>query len=212
MHGANAAAVIFRLNPVIPGMVGLLPERGLWPSVHRLGPPRLVWHLTYRWARRSHPNKSRGWVAARHFGQFNKSRQDRWVFGDRDSGAYLTKFAWTKIVRHVPVHGGASPDDPALSEYWANRQRKKKTPPIDRHTDRLLRRQGGRCHVCGELLLHAEHEPRSPRMGKMVHDRPACAGQQHIVERIDGQDQTIYRLLHASCRPRNPAGTAAVQP
>ena len=41
------------------------------------------------------------------------------MFGDRDTGAYLAKFAWTKIVRHVPVHGWASPDDPALARYWA---------------------------------------------------------------------------------------------
>lgn len=42
---------------------------------------------------------------SRYFGAFNKSRQDRWVFGDRESGAYLTKFAWTKIVRHQLVGG-----------------------------------------------------------------------------------------------------------
>jgi hypothetical protein len=73
-----------------------------------------LWHLTYRWARRSHQNKSRGWVATRYFGRFNKFRSDRWVFGDRDSGAYLIKFSWTDIVRHTLVQGGASPDDPAL--------------------------------------------------------------------------------------------------
>jgi hypothetical protein len=106
LHGANAAAVIFYLNPIIRG----------WSAYYRsvvsgrvfTGLDHHVWHLTYRWARRSHPNKSRGWAAARYFGTFNKSRQDRWVFGDRDSGAYLTKFAWTKIVRHVPVQGVAS--------------------------------------------------------------------------------------------------------
>ncbi len=56
-----------------------------------------------------------------------------WVLGDRDTGAYLTKFAWTKIVRHVPVHGGASPDDPALTQYWAKRRRKRHSP-LDEHT------------------------------------------------------------------------------
>jgi hypothetical protein len=38
------------------------------------------------------------WIVDRYFGRFNKARQDRWVFGDRDSGAYLLKFSWTKIV------------------------------------------------------------------------------------------------------------------
>jgi hypothetical protein len=59
--------------------------------------------LTYKWARHSHPSKPKRWVTARYFGEFNKSRQDRWVFGDRPSGRYLTKFAWTPIVRHRMV-------------------------------------------------------------------------------------------------------------
>jgi RNA-directed DNA polymerase len=211
MHGANAAAVVFRLNPVIRG----------WSAYYRsvvsgrvfTGLDHHVWHLTYRWARRSHPNKSRGWVATRYFGKFHKSRQDRWVFGDRDSGAYLTKFSWTKIVRHVPVHGGASPDDPALTEYWANRRRKKKAPPVDEHTARLLRGQDGRCPTCGELLLHAEHEPRSPREWEQwFRTVRRVLAKQHIVEQVDGQDRTIYRLLHAHCRRRNLARAAVHQP
>jgi RNA-directed DNA polymerase len=52
------------------------------------------------------------------------------VFGDRD--AYLVKFSWTAIQRHVPVKGAASPDDPALAAYWANRRNKVK--PRSAHT------------------------------------------------------------------------------
>jgi len=53
------------------------------------------------------------------------------VFGDRDSDAYLQKFAWTKITRHTLVKGWASPDDPALTGYWAARRRRRK-PPLHR--------------------------------------------------------------------------------
>ena len=63
------------------------------------------------------------------------------MFGDRDSGAYLAKLAWTDIRRHVPVTGGASPDDPALAAYWAER-RKKVNPPLDGYTLRLLTQAG----------------------------------------------------------------------
>ena len=52
-----------------------------------------VWRITYRWARHAHPDKPRGWAAARYFGAFDRSRQDRWVFGDRETGAYLAKFS-----------------------------------------------------------------------------------------------------------------------
>ena len=60
----------------------------------------------------------------RYFGMFNPFRNDRWVFGDRDSGIYLRQFAWTKLARHKMVMGTASPDDPALDWYWASRRRK----------------------------------------------------------------------------------------
>jgi RNA-directed DNA polymerase len=208
LHGANAAAVVFRLNPVVRG----------WSAYYRSvvsgqafnGLDHDVWLITYRWAIRSHPNKSRGWVTARYFGQFNKSRRDRWVFGDRDSGAYLTKFAWTKIVRHVPVRGMASPDDPALDEYWANRRRKH--PSADERTARLLRAQGGRCHSCGEFLLQADHEPRSPlEWEQWFMTVRRVVRKQHIVERADGQDRTIYRLLHAHCQRRLTTAQAAHQ-
>jgi RNA-directed DNA polymerase len=201
MHGANAAAVVFRLNPVVRGWSAFY--RSVVSSRVFTGLDHYVWHITYRWARRSHPNKSRIWVATRYFGLFNKSRRDRWVFGDRVSGAYLTKFSWTKIVRHVPVRGRASPDDPALDEYWAVRRRQRKAPPVDEHTARLLRAQGGRCPSCGEFLLHADREPRSPlEWEQWFITVRRVLRKQHIVEQVDGHDRTFYRLLHAHCQRR----------
>ena len=123
-----------------------------------------MWKLTYKWAKHSHANKPRRWVTNRYYGEFNTSRRDRWVFGARESGFYLRKFTWTKIVRHRMVPGTASPDDPALTEYWAGRRRKQKTP-LDRARLRLLQAQHGRCPACGDLLLHADHEPQSPTSG-----------------------------------------------
>jgi hypothetical protein len=120
-----------------------------------------VWRLVNKWARHTHPNKPNGWVTSRYFGRFNESRQDRWVFGDRESGRYLTKFAWTRIVRHQLVIKGASVDDPALTEYWALRRRRNK-PPLSPLLLRLLQRQHGRCPLCGSLLLHADRQSQSP--------------------------------------------------
>ena len=83
-----------------------------------------MWELTRKWAIRRHANKPKQWVVARYFGKFNKFRNDHWVFGDAASGAYLVKFSWTGIVRHTLVKGGASPDDPTLTQYWAERRRR----------------------------------------------------------------------------------------
>ena len=159
LRGGNAAMVIARLNPILRG----------WAAYYRTVVSKHVftttdsylWWLTFKWAVRSHRNKPKGWVTARYYGPFNTARSDRWVFGDRDSGAYLTKLAWTKIVRHQMVDGFASPDDPGRAGYWEQRKRRRK-PPIDRWGRIQLERQRGQCPYCGQLLLHADQEPQSP--------------------------------------------------
>jgi RNA-directed DNA polymerase len=211
LRGANAAAVVSHLNPVIRGWSAYY--RSVVSSLVFVGLDHYLWHLTYRWARRTHPNKSRGWVATRYFDKFNRARQDRWVFGDRATGAHLTKFSWTQIVRHVLVQGGASPDDPALAEYWAERRRKRKPPPLDQHTLKLLAAQRGRCPSCGSQLLDADDEPQSPREWEqwfMAARR--TLRKQHVVQRADGQtsERSFYRLVHASCL-RTHAGKARAQ-
>ena len=105
--GGNSAAVMRTLTPIIRG----------WAAYYRTGVSSEVfsalddymWKLLYKWAKRTHHKKSRRWRMDRHFGRFNLARNNRWVFGDKDTGAYLPKFAWTKIVRHVMVAGTASP-------------------------------------------------------------------------------------------------------
>jgi len=47
-----------------------------------------LWRLTYKWALYRHNRRSKHRIIARYFGQFHPARRDRWVFGDRDSGAY----------------------------------------------------------------------------------------------------------------------------
>lgn len=160
LHGANAQAVVNKLNPVIRGWAAYY--RNVVSSKTFSSLDHYMWRLTYKWTTRAHPNKSRRWVTARYFDAFHPSRRDRWVFGDRDSGRYLAKFSWTKIVRHQMVAGKASPDDPDLIGYWAARRRRRK-PPLGLFTQRLLRAQNGRCLACGDLLLHADREPQSPQ-------------------------------------------------
>ncbi len=126
LRGANAGAVLPTMNPIVRGWSAYY--RTVVSSEVFTALDNYVWKLVYKWAKHSHPNKPRHWIVDRYFGRFNKTRQDRWVFGDRDSGAYLLKFSWTKIVRHQLVKSTASPDDPALTDYWARRRRTRTTP------------------------------------------------------------------------------------
>jgi RNA-directed DNA polymerase len=146
--------VIAKLNPIITG----------WAAYYRIGASKRafgaldahVWRLVYKWASFSHSNKSKRWIIARYFGKFNPARQDKWIFGSRDTGFYLRKFAWTPIVRHRMVAGTASPDDPDLSEYWAQRRRRKTTFKALRRWRGCPRRIGD-IVAAALVVLHHEH-------------------------------------------------------
>jgi len=208
LRGANSAAVIKRLNPIIRG----------WSAYYRTvvsskafgALDDYMWKLTYKWAKHGHSNKSKHWLVSRYFGAFNKSRQDGWVFGDRESGAYLAKFAWTKIVRHQLVGGASSPDDPALSDYWATRRGQGSPLLMDRTNLHLLLMQRGRCALCQGLLLHADRPPQSPREWEqwLAATRKALV-KKYIVVREDGTPDKIKpRLIHADCQ-RRPFGASS---
>ena len=118
-------------QPRHPGLGRLLPGRGVDQGVLRAGSPTCGSSPTSG-PHGSHHNKPKHWIVGRYFGKYNKFRNDRWVFGDRDSGTYLVKFSWTGIDRHVMVKGAASPDDPALTSYWAERRQEGETPARQR--------------------------------------------------------------------------------
>ncbi len=204
LRGSNAEAVISRLNPIIRGWSAYYRTTVASQAFAKLD--NYLWMLTYKWANHSHPNKPKRWVVARYFGPYNRSRSDRWVFGDRDSGAYLLRFSWTKIVRHQLVPGTASPDDPALADYWAKR-RQRSTPPLDGVSLGLLKTQGGRCPLCSELLLLADREPQSPDEWEqwITVTRKAVRKTAIAIERRHGtsDEATALQLVHADCRRRS---------
>jgi RNA-directed DNA polymerase len=206
LRGANAAAVLYKINPIIRGWSAYY--RTVVSSEIFTALDNYVWKLVYKWAKHSHPNKPKHWIVDKYFGKFNHARQDRWVFGDRDSGAYLIKFAWTKIVRHQLVKGTASPDDPTLSQYWADRRRKEPPSTAGKATLHLLKRQEGRCPLCRGFLLHAEHGPQTPAEWELwLRTVRKAITKQYVVTRIDGKPDAIRpRLIHAYCLRRHPAG------
>lgn len=200
LRGSNAGAVIAKLNPIIRGWAAYY--RSVVSAKSFAGLDGYLWRLLYKWATRSHARKPKSWIVNQYFGKFNKFRNDHWVFGDRKRGAYLVRFGWTDIVRHVMVKGTASPDDPALTGYWADR-RKKVTPPLDKYTLRLLTKQDAGCPLCRDHLLTAEQPPQSPEQWEawwLRVTRKAIVADYLIHHGKPGSpdgDQT--RLVHASC-------------
>jgi len=198
LRGTNAPTVIKKLNPIIRGWAAYYRTQVSAEIFGKLD--HYLWGLTFKWARFSHANKSTRWVVDRYYGRFNKNRHDRWVFGDRKSGAYLHQFAWTNIVRDQIVRHGASPDDPALADYWAARRRK--TPlPIDKTSRWLLKAQDGQCPICRCALL-PDDRPQTPHEWEMwlTTTRNTVA---KVLIRDGTSDNHESRLIHVRCGDRS---------
>jgi RNA-directed DNA polymerase len=208
LRGANSRAVVKKLNPIIRG----------WATYYRTVVSKKtfkdldkhVWILTKKWAKHTHPRKPAAWVIPRYFGQFNSFRQDKWVFGDRQTGAYLYKFNWTRIERHVQVKGNNSRDDPSLKNYWASRTRKKMPATADKVSIALADRQRGICPLCKQPLISgAEYEPDNVRdWVRWFSASMKPLHKQRLVLRRDGgsDERANLRLVHAECLRQLQAG------
>ena len=202
LRGSNAGAVIGTLNPVIRGWAAYHRSQVSSETFSSLG--HYTWKLTWKWARWSHPGKGTRWTIGRYYGKFCPSREDKWVFGDRDTSAYLLNHAWTGIRRHVMVKGRSSPDDPDLTGYWENRRRKKTGLALDAGTLSLLARQENKCPHCGDPLIDASSPPVSPEewedwwLGTTRQDiprAPSTAGP----ARPPAERGTAPALMHMPC-------------
>ncbi|WP_328787071.1 group II intron reverse transcriptase/maturase [Streptomyces sp. NBC_00273] len=199
--GQSITVVLRRLSPIVRGWSAYY--RTVVSSKTFSALDSYVWTLTYKWAKRTHPKKSKHWIVNKYFGRLNRSKNNNWVFGDRTTGAHLPKFAWTSIRRHQLVKGNSSPDDPALHDYWNQRRRTRTPPPMDKISLTLAARQKGVCPLCGQALIAgAEYEPESPRewidwfdaMKKRLHKH-------HFAYRRDGGSDEVknLRLVHSEC-------------
>jgi RNA-directed DNA polymerase len=184
MRGSNAAAVVKRLNPIIRG----------WANYFRIGVAsktfasldKWMFYREVRFAKRTHPTKPTYWIRKRYWGKLKPDREDKWVFGDKHTGAHLNKFSWYNIERHALVPSTYSPDDPSLKEYWLNRS-KAKAKELPSQESRIARKQGYKCHECGETLFNGEE----------LHKH-------HVVQRKDGgrtNDANLH-LVHLYCHQK----------
>lgn len=187
MVGAPVGAVIKRLNPIIRG----------WGNYFRIGVSKAVFseldHYMFirqvRYASRRHPNKSWDWKSKKYWGKI-EGRNDKWVFQDKETGAYLQKFAWIPIQRHVMVTKDASPDDPTLKSYWETRTKKSKSVLTSKGMkQKLFNLQKGICPICKQPL---ENLDETGQEELHVH---------HVKTRKSGGTNSLsnLRLVHLYC-------------
>jgi RNA-directed DNA polymerase len=180
--------VIAHLNPILRGWANYyrhaVSKRAFATFDHQMV------HLLIRWAKRRHPNKGGRWVVSRYFGTLGG---DRWVFkakaltrrGDLVD-CYLYRLAQTRIIRHVKVHGGASPDDPALADYWTQRRTRFGQAYYRPATKlyRIAQKQRWKCPLCRQHLFS----------GEQLHLHHVAA----VAQGGDDEESNL-RLVHASC-------------
>jgi RNA-directed DNA polymerase len=148
----DAQTVANQLNPLIRGWANYFRTKVASEIFSALD--RWMFHRELRYTRRRHPNKPWHWRKHRYWGKLTE-RQDYWVFGDKRTRAYLLKFAWFKIERHVLVKDNASPDDPSLRGYWRER-RKAKAKDLPPSQQKIAKNQNAICPACKESLFNGE--------------------------------------------------------
>nr|YP_010336655.1 putative reverse transcriptase/maturase [Rhodospora sordida]UNJ15061.1 putative reverse transcriptase/maturase [Rhodospora sordida] len=80
-----------------------------------------MFQRSVRYCKRTHPNKSWGWMQQKYFGRFNAKKASKWIFGDKESGKYLIRLNWTPIRQYIPIEIQASPDNIIFENYWIKR-------------------------------------------------------------------------------------------
>jgi len=121
-RGVAAAVLIRKLNPLLRG----------WANYHRhvvskrtfdrvgLYRRRMLW----RWARRNHPNKSRGGIQRRYHSADQHGAFSVWTHDREGKRRVLSAYsvARTAIERHIKVRGEANPYQPESVEYFEKRR------------------------------------------------------------------------------------------
>lgn len=155
--GQSVAGLIKKLNPIIRGIANYLKPFVASEAFRSLDD--YLFKRQCRYANHTHPTKSVKWKQKRYWGKINLSRNDKWVFGDKQNGGYMLKFSWTGIDRHELVKQTNSPDDPSLREYWGKRQKKQDKSEAEKFNakkQKVAKNQKYLCPVCGQSIFNGE--------------------------------------------------------
>jgi RNA-directed DNA polymerase len=150
----------------------------------------LLYQKLRRWAKRRHPKKGRGWVA-RNYWHSDATRN--WIFSVPHRAELLLHSAQHRQ-KHVKVVGTTSPFDGNLV-YWASRLGRH--PELPAAKARLLKRQGGKCAVCGLYFTSLQD------VLEVDHRTPAILGGSDV--------DTNHQLLHGHCHDRKTASDGSLR-
>ena len=161
-RGSNQTALIAALNPRIRGWTNYHRTCSAKRTFNRMD-HQLYWKLT-KWAKWQNPRKSCAWRKQRYWPR----KHNRFDFSDEK--ASLVKYADTPIKRHVKVQGSKTPFDGDWA-YWIDRLGRDPSKP--KRVVTLLKRQKGRCMLCGLHFMSEDHIDVHHRDGNHNDNMPA---------------------------------------
>ncbi|MCP4349204.1 MAG: group II intron reverse transcriptase/maturase [Desulfobacterales bacterium] len=82
------------------------------------------WKMTWKWARRRHPKKSKGWIKEKYFQRINGRD---WRFMEADNPEPLFLLGSIPIKRHVKIKAEANPYEPVWFDYINKRSKRNMT-------------------------------------------------------------------------------------
>ncbi|MDJ0597032.1 MAG: group II intron reverse transcriptase/maturase [Pleurocapsa sp. MO_226.B13] len=170
--GKKLDLLIGKINPVIRGKANYMNKVVSSKAFSDLD--SYIFKRQVRYVRHLHPTKPKYWTKDKYWGRLNLQRNDKWVFGNKVNGNYMTKFSWVKINRHVLIKGKSSPDDPSLKDYFEKREQKSnktEAKELNKKQEYVAYKQKYKCPVCGQSLfnnepLHLHHIIPTSKGGK----------------------------------------------
>lgn len=147
MRGQSQDKLIERLNPKIQGWVNYY--RHVVSSQVFSEMDHWLWHKTYRWSRRRHPNKGRRWVYRKYYRRI-KNRTSQFA----SQTHALVQHRATRIERYIRIQSGRSVYD-GDEIYWASRLTRG-YGDITPSQARLLRKQNGQCMHCHQAFHNGD--------------------------------------------------------
>jgi RNA-directed DNA polymerase len=145
-----------------------------------------IWHKLFRWAKRRHPNKPKGWIRRKYFSTTERT----WMFKD-ETGSKIMNMASIPIVRYVMIKNGmrVHANDKETREYWQKRVYTNALSQVYTiKVERLMKKQKGICPCCGDPMT------KDDIAAKKVHAH-------HMLPRSKGGSEKLnnLRLLHQNC-------------
>ena len=181
---AKQESIISMLNPIIQGY-GMynrfVVSKRTFSSIDNQ-----LWHKLWRWAKRRHPNKSKGWITRKYFTTTGR----KGMFKD-ETGNKIRIMAKIPIVRYVKIKGGirVHANDEKTREYWQKRVYTNALSQVySIKVEKLMRKQKGICPCCGDPIT------KDDIAGQQVHAH-------HMLPRFLGgtEDLNNLRILHQNC-------------